>query len=65
MFLVNDGAFNSTPVPACIQLVDSNDQPVLTLGRNGSVDTMVMYMEGQSEVVLLAPELQITGLSKS
>ena len=60
-FILNDGAFNSTPAIACIRLVDSNDPPFLTLGSNGTVDVMVMYSEGQDEVLYLAPELEITG----
>lgn len=60
-FVVNDGIFNSSVVPACIQLVDSNDIPQLFTGANDTVDTMVMYREGQQEPLYLAPELEIRG----
>ena len=60
-FIVNDGAFNSTPTFACIRLVDSNDLPQLFTGPNDTVETMVMYMEGQAEPLLIAPQLDIRG----
>ena len=53
-FLISDGAFNSSTL-ACIQLVGVNDPPQLTLGPNGTVDTMVMYTEGQTQLLTLAP----------
>lgn len=60
-FVVNDGAFNSTPTFACIRLVDFNDLPELFTGPNSTVDTMVMYREGQTEPLLIAPQLDIRG----
>ena len=60
-FTVNDGVFNSSRVFACIRLIDSNDAPMLFAGANGTVDTMVMYREGQQDSLPLAPELQIRG----
>lgn len=60
-FIVNDGVFNSTSAIACVRLVDSNDPPFLTLGTNGTVDVMLMYLEGQVELLYLAPALEITG----
>lgn len=60
-FVVNDGAFNSTPAMTCIRLVDSNDLPELFTGPNGTVDTMVMYREGQTEPLLVASQLEIRG----
>ena len=60
-FTVNDGSFTSEPVLACVQLFQVNDAPVLTLGSGGSVDNIVMYSEGQSKGVVLAPQLNITG----
>ena len=59
-FNINDGAFNSS-ARTCIQLVDVNDPPQVTLGPNGTVDTMVMYTEGQLQPLRLAPDLSITG----
>ena len=61
-FIVNDGAFNSTPVTACVQLLNINDAPSLTLGPNGTVDVVVMYTEGQTDPLFLAPELEIEGI---
>ena len=63
-FVVNDGIFNSTPATACIQLEDVNDAPLLTLGANSSVDTMLMYTEGQPDPLILAPLLEISGKLK-
>lgn len=60
-FTVNDGLFNSTPAYACVQLIEQNDQPVLTLGPNGTVDVMLTYTEGQSEPLYLARDLNIEG----
>ena len=60
-FIVNDGAFNSTPVSACVRLTNVNDVPALTLGSNGTVDVVVMYTEGQTEPLFLAPDLEIEG----
>ena len=60
-FVVNDGAFNSTPATACVQLFNINDAPRLTLGPNGTVDVVVMYTEGQADPLFLAPELAIEG----
>ena len=61
-FIVNNGAFNSTPATACVQLTNVNDRPTLTLGPNGTVDVVVMYTEGQSEPLFLAPDLEIQGI---
>ena len=61
LFTVNDGVFTSAPALACVQLFKVNDAPVLTLGPAGSVDTIVMYREGQAEGLVLAPQLDITG----
>ena len=60
-FTVNDGHFTSDPTLACVQLSEVNDAPVLTLGAGGEVDTLVMYSEGQSEGLVVAPLLEITG----
>lgn len=60
-FIVNDGIFNSSTAIACIQLVDANDDPLLTLGTDASVDVMLLYSEGQMDPLVLAPELQIIG----
>ncbi len=60
-FIVNDGTFNSSAAIACIRLVDANDSPALFLGGEGVVDVMVMYSEGQSDPLPLAPQLTITG----
>ena len=60
-FIVNDGSFNSTPTQACIRLVDANDLPELFTGSNSTVDTMVMYTEGQLQPLVLAPQLEIRG----
>ena len=60
-FTVNDGQNTSPPALACIQLVEVNDPPVLTLGANASVDAVLMYTEGQTEGLLLAEDLQLTG----
>ena len=45
----------------CIRLVDSNDLPQLFSGANSTVDTIVVYQEGQPEPLILAPELEIRG----
>lgn len=58
---MNDGQFNSSQVLTCIRLVDVNDPPELFTGANSTVDTMVLYREGQSLPLLLAPELEIRG----
>ena len=60
-FTVNDGVFTSEPVLACVELFGVNDAPMVTLGADGSVDTIVMYSEGQTEGLLLASQLTITG----
>ena len=60
-FVVNDGAFNSTSVTACVTLLNINDAPSLTLGSSGAVDVVVMYTEGQTDPLFLAPELEIEG----
>ena len=60
-FVVNDGHFNSTPATAHINIVAVNDPPLMTLGQNGSIDTTVVYNEGQTEPLLLAPLLVIHG----
>ena len=60
-FVVNDGAFNSTTVTACVQLLNINDAPSLTLGPNGTVDVVVMYTEGQTDPLFLVPQLEIEG----
>ena len=62
-FVINDGAFNSTPVSACIRLTNINDVPILTLGPNSTVDVVVMYTEGQAEPLFLAPDLEIEGIN--
>ena len=64
-FTVNDGAFNSTSVFACVQLANVNDAPTLTLGPNGTVDVLVMFTEGQTEPLFLAPDLEIEGTGLS
>lgn len=61
-FVVNDGTFNSTQVLTCIRLVDRNDLPQLFAGANETVDTMVMYTEGQLVPLILAPQLEIRGM---
>ena len=61
-FTLNDGAFNSTPVFACLRLDNVNDPPTLSLGANDSIDVMLMYLEGQSEPLFLATELLISDL---
>ena len=63
-FVINDGAFNSTPVFACVELFDVNDAPILTLGPNSTFDVMVMYTERQAEPLFLAPDLGIEGKHK-
>ena len=60
-FTVNDGVFVSEPALACVELVQVNDAPVVTLGANGSVDTEVMYREGQTDGLMVAPQLTIRG----
>jgi len=59
-FIVNEGAFNSTPVYTCLRLNETNDPPIIFTGPNRT-DTMVMYREGQLDPLPLAPELQIRG----
>ena len=61
-FLVNDGMFNSSRAMTCVRLVNENDRPELFTGANDTVDTMVMYEEGQQEPLLLAPQLEIRGM---
>ena len=41
--------------------MDVNDPPELFTGANSTVDTMVMYTEGQPLPLPLAPELEIRG----
>lgn len=60
-FIINDGAFNSTPATACVQLSNVNDAPILTLGPNSTVDVQVMFTEGQTEPLFLVPDLEIEG----
>ena len=60
-FTVNDGVFTSEPAVACVQLLQVNDAPVITLGADGSVDSVVMYREGQPEGLAVSPHLTITG----
>lgn len=60
-FIVNDGYFNSTPATAHISIIAVNDPPLMTLGQNGSIDTVVVYNEGQLEPLMLAPLLVIYG----
>ena len=60
-FVVNDGHFNSTPATAHINIIAINDPPLMTLGQNGSIDTIVVYNEGQTDPLLLAPLLVIHG----
>ena len=60
-FTVNDGQFTSDPILACVQLLEVNDAPVVTLGPNGTVDTILMYREGRSTGLVVAPQLEITG----
>ncbi len=60
-FIVNDGMFNSTPAITCVRLVDSNDLPMVYTGDNSTVDTMVMYTEGQEDPLYIAPQLEIRG----
>ena len=60
-FTVNDGVFTSQPALACVQLFNINDAPVVTLGQDGSVDTLVMYREGQAGGLMISPQLTITG----
>ena len=60
-FVVNDGIFNSTRVLACIRLIESNDLPALFTSLNDTVDSMVMYTEGQDDPLYLAPHLVIRG----
>ena len=60
-FQVNDGLFSSAPVFAYVRLEETNDPPVLRL--NGSMsDVDLMYAEGQLEPLLLAANVNITGL---
>lgn len=61
VFSINDGMFTSEPALACVQLSPVNDPPVVTLGPDGSVDTTVMYTEGQTDTLEIAPQLSITG----
>ena len=60
-FVVSDGELTSSQALACVELVEINDPPELRLGLDGSVDVMLMYTEGQTQLLLLAPDLEITG----
>ena len=60
-FVVNDGMFNSTPTQTCVRLVDSPDTPQLFTGSNDTVDSMVMFTEGQMQPLPVAPQLEIRG----
>ena len=64
-FIVNDGVFNSSQATTCVQLTNVNDSPTLTLGPNGTVDVMLMYTEGRTEPLFLAPDLEIEGMGIS
>ena len=39
-----------------------NDAPVITLGANETVDITLLYIENQSEPLLLAQYIQINGM---
>ncbi len=64
-FTVNDGLLNSSMVYACVRLIDVNDPPTVFTGANGTVDTMVMYMEGQVDPLPLAPQIQVNGKTQN
>ena len=60
-FTVNDGVFTSGAALSCVQLIQINDAPVVALGEGGSVDTVAMYREGQTDSLLIVPQLTISG----
>lgn len=62
VFYVNDGLFNSNMPSAYITINRTNDAPVITLGPNGTVDITLMYLENQSVPLLLAQNVQISGM---
>ena len=59
-FVVNDGTFNSSIVSAHIYISPVNDLPQVYLAHS-SVDVYLMYTEGQSGPLSLAPNATITG----
>ena len=61
-FTINDGVFNSTPAVAYVGIRQVNDPPRVTLDANGTLDKMVVFSEGQTEPLILAPELAIQGV---
>ena len=62
LFYVNDGLFDSNMALAYITINTSNDAPIVTLGVDGTVDIMLVYMENQSEPLLPAQYIQINGM---
>lgn len=61
VFYVNDGLFNSNMPSAYVTISRRNDAPIITLGPNATVDTILMYLEKQSVPLLLAQNVQISG----
>ena len=58
---VNDGRHTSAPAFAYIELVNVNDDPVLTVGDGGAMDFMTTYTEGSGPGVIVSQDLSITG----
>ena len=50
---------------AYITIIRVNDAPVVTLGLNATVDVTLMYLENQSQPLLLAQNIQINGVYMS
>lgn len=63
-FIVNDGLFNSTPAIAYVTILPVNDAPLVTLGEEGAVDVMIVFVEDQQTPLVLAPQLKIQGEPK-
>ena len=61
-FIINDGVFNSTPAGAYVGIRQVNDPPRVSLDANGTLDKMVVYSEGQTDPLILAPGLTIQGV---
>ena len=62
LFYVNDGKFDSNLASAYVTIITRNDAPVITLGQDGTVDNTLMYLEDQSEPLLPAQYIQISGM---
>ena len=61
-FIVNDGLFNSTEASAFVTIITVNDPPIVTLDSS-SLNIVVTYLEGQMSPLVLAPQLEIQGIT--